>query len=51
MFNELYVKISDFDEFYINLGLGYFIGVRIFLVYLRIIVIIKKIKIFIVSIM
>ncbi|WP_331696736.1 tRNA (adenosine(37)-N6)-threonylcarbamoyltransferase complex dimerization subunit type 1 TsaB [Mycoplasmopsis agalactiae] len=51
MLNELNVKISDFDEFYTNLGPGYFTGVRISLVYLRTIATIKKIKIFTVSTM
>ncbi|EIN15124.1 Hypothetical protein MAGb_7690 [Mycoplasmopsis agalactiae 14628] len=51
MLDELNAKISDFDEFYTNLGPGYFTGVRISLVYLRTIATIKKIKIFTISTM
>ncbi|RMX36060.1 tRNA (adenosine(37)-N6)-threonylcarbamoyltransferase complex dimerization subunit type 1 TsaB [Mycoplasmopsis fermentans] len=35
-------KIQDFDTFYINIGPGFFTGVRIALVYLRTIVLITK---------
>ncbi|WP_029513225.1 tRNA (adenosine(37)-N6)-threonylcarbamoyltransferase complex dimerization subunit type 1 TsaB [Mycoplasmopsis primatum] len=49
MLENLKLNISDFDEFYTNLGPGYFTGVRISLVYLRTIATVNKIPIFTIS--
>ncbi|MBZ4204552.1 tRNA (adenosine(37)-N6)-threonylcarbamoyltransferase complex dimerization subunit type 1 TsaB [Mycoplasma tauri] len=49
MLEKLHISIDYFDEFYTNLGPGYFTGVRISLVYLRTIATIKKIPIFTIS--
>ncbi|MBT1419694.1 hypothetical protein FCM98_03340 [Mycoplasma bovis] len=51
MLNSLSLTIDDFNEFYTNLGPGYFTGVRISLVYLRTIATIKKVIIFTISTM
>lgn len=51
MLKELKLSINDFNEFYTNLGPGFFTGVRISLVYLRTIATCLNKKIFTISTM